>query len=126
MTALKATNRPTLIQAVWTLLLVCAVTVCLWQSPASAADDALDNARTAGFLGEQADGYVGLVNPSAPPSTVALMNEINTKRKAKYQQIASQNGTSVEAVQALIVPKIRDSLRPGWYYMNESGQWLQK
>ncbi|MEM7651959.1 MAG: YdbL family protein [Pseudomonadota bacterium] len=126
MTALKAINRPTVIHAIWALLLACAVSVFLWQAPVLAADDALDTARTAGFLGEQADGYVGLVNPSAPPSTIALMNEINAKRKAKYQQIASQNGTSVEAVQALIVPKIRASLRPGWHYMNESGQWLQK
>ena len=95
--------------------------------PASAwGQDALDSARAAGYLGEQLDGYVGLVDPNAPADVKALMADINAKRLVRYTEIAKQNGTDVAAVQALIVPKIWESLRPGWYYQAANGSWTRK
>lgn len=101
------------------------VAVPILSLPAQAGD-ALDQARSAGYLGERPDGYLGLVQPDAPDSMKALMKEYNRKRRAKYRELAEKNGTSVEAVQAIAAQKIREQLQAGWYYLGASGQWTQK
>jgi hypothetical protein len=89
--------------------------------------DALDDARAAGQLGERPDGYVDVVNPGAGADIVALKDQINAQRRKVYQQLAGEKGVPVEEVAALAAEKtIAQKLKPGMFYMNSSGQWVQK
>lgn len=88
--------------------------------------DPLDDIRTAGYVGEKADGLLGLVDPGAPASAKSLMQSINSKRMARYQELAAENGTPVEAVQKMVANKLKSRLQPGWYYMDAAGSWKQK
>jgi uncharacterized protein YdbL (DUF1318 family) len=96
--------------------------------PASVAQaDALDDARAAGLLGERPDGYVDVVSPSATPDIVSLKEQINAQRRKVYQQLAGEKGVPVEEVGALAAEKtIAQKLKPGMYYLNSAGQWVQK
>ncbi len=94
---------------------------------APAMADSLDDARAAGLVGERPDGLLGLVNPNAPTSVKSLVQSINAQRLQKYQQIAGEKGVPAEQVGAIVGEKtISERLKPGWYYMNASGQWVRK
>ncbi len=85
----------------------------------------LDDAKAAGWLGERSDGYVGIL-AGAPANAGALARDINAKRKAKYQGIATANGTSLAAVEMLVGKKLIARAKPGDYIMNAGGQWVRK
>ncbi len=57
-----------------------------------------------GLIGEQANGYIGLVRQDVPAEIRKLVDEVNAKRKAGYQKIATKQGVSLESV---------GQLRPG-------------
>ncbi len=86
----------------------------------------LDDAKSAGKVGERPDGYIGEVARDAGPDVKALVQEINAKRKQSYGQIAKKRGTSVEAVAALAGAKLVNGAPPGQYVMTASGQWIRK
>ncbi len=89
--------------------------------------DSLDDARAAGLLGERPDGYVDVVNPGASADIIALKEQINAQRRKFYQQLAGEKGVPAEEVGALAAEKtIAQKLKPGMYYLNSSGQWVQK
>ncbi|ABK42734.1 Uncharacterized conserved protein UCP025560 [Magnetococcus marinus MC-1] len=86
----------------------------------------LDEAKQAGYLGEQGDGYVGLVTPSAPSSAKQLMQEINLKRRDKYREIASKNNISLRSVEGVAGQKLIERADPGTYVLSPSGGWLRR
>lgn len=57
-------------------------------------DPAYAAAREAGQVGEQPDGYLGIVG-AGTPALRSLVNSINIQRKAKYTQ-AAENGATIE------------------------------
>lgn len=94
---------------------------------APAAADPLDDARAAGQIGERPDGYVAVVDASAPASIKALADSINRQRREAYQKIAQEKGVAIEQIGALTAEKIiNEKLRPGMFYMDASGAWKQK
>ena len=93
---------------------------------APAMADALDDARAAGLVGERPDGLVAPISPSAPADIKSLVQSVNAKRLEKYQQISAQKGVPVEQVGAIAGEKIIGNLKPGFYYMDSSGSWVQK
>lgn len=92
--------------------------------PAAALD--LDEARRKGLVGEQLDGYVGIVVSDPSPEVRALVAEVNERRRANYERIARQNGTAVEAVAALAGAKLIERLPPGHYVRADGGGWYVK
>ena len=93
---------------------------------APAMADSLDDARAAGLVGERPDGLVAPVSPSAPADIQSLVQSVNAQRMEKYQQIANEKGVPVEQIGAITAEKIIGRLKPGWYYMDSSGNWVQK
>jgi uncharacterized protein len=93
---------------------------------APAIADSLDQARATGVVGERPDGFVAAVSGNAPADVMSLIQSVNSKRLQRYQQIAGEKGVPVEQVGAITAEKIIAKLKPGWYYMNASGQWVQK
>jgi len=90
--------------------------------PALAID--LDGARSQGLLGEQADGYVGIVvRPT--PELERLAADINAKRRAHYEEIAERNGTVPEAVAALAGRKLVEGAASG-QFVKTNGAWTKK
>lgn len=87
---------------------------------------ALDDAKAAGLVGERPDGYLGLVDPNAPPAVKQLVDSVNAKRKAEYTRIAKQNGTAVDAVAALAGAKLIERTPPGQYVMGVDVRWVKK
>jgi uncharacterized protein YdbL (DUF1318 family) len=85
----------------------------------------LDGARAQGLLGEQADGYVGVVPAKPSPEIVALAEQVNARRRAHYEEIAARNGTPVEAVAALAGKKLIETAPPG-QWVKPKGGWVRK
>ena len=85
----------------------------------------LDQAKNDGLIGERADGYLGLVETGASAPVVALVQQVNTKRKAEYERIAAKNNLSLDQVQALAGKKTIERTRQGhWVLLN--GGWQRK
>ena len=87
----------------------------------------VEAAKTAGTVGEQADGDLGFVIPQDDPGLTAAVAEINTARARLYAETARRHGVSPEvagvaAAKALFETK----LRPGDYYRDATGVWRRK
>ena len=95
----------------------------LFASVAIAAD--LNQAKQKGLIGERADGYLGMVVSSAPADVVAMVADVNKKRKAQYEKIAKSNSITIAQVQALAGKKAIERTRGGdWIMVN--GGWQKK
>jgi hypothetical protein len=86
----------------------------------------LQEAKSEGFVGEQRDGYVGIVNNSASAEIQTLLNDVNSQRRQRYQQIAQQNGLSVDQVAALAYERAVEATQAGHFFQNASGSWVRK
>jgi uncharacterized protein len=87
--------------------------------PVAAAD--LAQAKASGLVGEQMNGYLGLVNPDAPDDVKALVNSINAQRQAEYQRIAAKNGVPPDEVARLTAQKVIGQAAPGQFVKTPSG-----
>lgn len=94
-------------------------------TPAAVAQN-LEEAKASGLIGEQRDGYIGLVQGSAPPAVVSLVENINRQRRERYQQIASENGISVDQVAQLAFNKAVEATRSGHFLEDANGRWVTK
>jgi hypothetical protein len=104
--------------------LAAALLVLALASPALARP--LDQARRAGLVGEQADGYLGIVSPNAPADVVRQVQQINAGRRAEYLQIAQRRGVPVEEVGKLQAQTLIPSqTRSGEYYRDPGGSWVR-
>src|SRR5262245_15589865 len=86
----------------------------------------LDDAKAAKLIGERPDGYVAAVKPNPTPDIARLVQQINDKRRAAYQDIASKTNTPVAQVGAVTAEKIRAQARPGELFMDAGGNWAPK
>ena len=98
-------------------------TLTLLLSMAAFALD-LDTAKSQGLVGEQTDGYLGVVK--ATPAAVELAAEINQKRRDAYERIAKQNGMTLDQVAKLAGQKAIDKTATGQYVKTPDGQWVEK
>ena len=87
----------------------------------------VDSAKAAGIVGEQADGFLGLVTSAADPAVKAAVAAINAGRADLYAQAGAKNGvTPVAAGAAAFESVVRGKLRPGDYYRPAGGGWVRK
>ena len=92
----------------------------------SAFAQTLQDAKSQGLIGEQRDGYVGFVVTNVPAEIAALVQQVNTERRQRYQQIAQENGIAIAQVQALAYQQAVDATQAGHYLQNASGAWVKK
>jgi uncharacterized protein YdbL (DUF1318 family) len=107
-------------------LLLLASVLVIAGVPITASAASLEQAKAQGLVGEQANGYLGVVAASAPAEVKALVANINQKRKQEYQAIAQRNKTSLDAVEALAGKKAIELTPAGQYVRPPSGQWVRK
>jgi uncharacterized protein len=93
--------------------------------PAMAAS--LDEAKTAGYIGERPDGYVGLVREDVPDWARQMVNQINAQRRETYAEVAERTpGATVREVGIIAGRKLIERAPAGHHVMNEQGQWVVK
>jgi uncharacterized protein YdbL (DUF1318 family) len=95
-----------------------------WSGPTWAIS--LQDAKAQGLIGEQANGYLGLVKSGASAEVKALVNDINAQRKKAYEDIARRNKTDLNVVETLAGKKAIDMTPSGQYVKLPSGQWVKK
>jgi uncharacterized protein YdbL (DUF1318 family) len=91
------------------------------------AKAAVDSAKSAGIVGERADGLLGFVTGAADPALRSAVAEINAGRREVYSQAAARSGATPEAAGAsAFVNAIQPRLQPGQYYKPNGGGWVRK
>jgi hypothetical protein len=85
--------------------------------------DAAASLRSSGQVGEQADGYLGVVG-SAPAAVRAQVDSVNIKRRAYYTDLAAKRGAKIEEVAATTgCELLRTKVAPGQFYRGTDGAW---
>ena len=100
--------------------------VCLTFTTLTAVAMDLNTAKSRGFLGEQQNGYLGLVDRNAPADAKSLMRDVNDQRRANYQSIARANELPLKTVESLAGQKAIEKTSRGNYIQAPNGQWVKK
>jgi uncharacterized protein YdbL (DUF1318 family) len=92
---------------------------------ALAAGD-LTQLKADGLIGEQVNGYIGLVRADVPADVKRLVDDVNAKRKAGYQAIATKQGVSLTEVEKVGGNTAIEKTLEGNYIRDASGTWMKK
>ena len=84
----------------------------------------LTQAKSQGLIGEQANGYIGLIKDSTEAK--ALIEDINTKRKEAYISLAKKNNLKLQDVEKLAGKKLTKKAVPGEFIQSATGAWVKK
>jgi uncharacterized protein YdbL (DUF1318 family) len=92
-------------------------------APAQAQrDPAYSAARTSGQIGEQTNGYLGIVGAETPELR-RLVNDINIKRRAVYTRRAQAENATVEQYAITAGCEAISRTAPGEKYQAPDGSW---
>ena len=92
----------------------------------AAVQESAAELRATGLVGEQYDGYLGLVG-SAPPRVRAEMDAVNIRRRAHYTELAARRRARVEEVGVAAACEILATrVGPGEYYRLADGVWHRR
>ncbi|WP_151669486.1 YdbL family protein [Nitrincola schmidtii] len=103
---------------IWVLLLA------LLSLPAFA--QSLDQAKSQGLVGEQLNGYVGIVTSSPSSALRSMVTEINQQRRALYQRSAKEASVSLEVFEARAGQRLQERAKSGEFIQDNNGQWRRK
>lgn len=91
----------------------------------AAAKAAVDAAKASGVVGEQADGFLGIVS-GGDADLRAAVAEINTGRAAVYKDTAAKTGVTVDAAGQATAKQLYARLGAGQYWKPLGGGWTKK
>ena len=83
----------------------------------------LGEAKTQGVVGEQPDGYLGVVAPSADATEIVKL--INAARKTQYERLAKDNKLALPDVEAMAGLKAIEKTQSGQYIL-VNDKWAKK
>lgn len=87
----------------------------------------IDQAKSQGVVGEQADGYVGFRTASSDPALRAAVDATNAGRRQAYARSASEAGTTADVAGArMFEGQLLPRISSGQWYRNAQGQWVQR
>ncbi|MGB3625511.1 MAG: YdbL family protein, partial [Henriciella sp.] len=95
-------------------------------APAQAGDPQIETAKQQGVVGERIDGYLGIVDGGADAALIRRVQDINNKRRAAYDDLAEQTGTTPEQVARITGEKLIAGAASGEFIMDDSGNWIRK
>ena len=112
------------------ILTAAALALMALSSPAfaqgAAEKAAVDAAKAAGIVGEQADGYLGFVSGAGDGATTAAVNAINAGRADVYAQTAAKSGTTREAAGQATGAQLIARTPAGQFVKSLGGGWSRK
>lgn len=85
----------------------------------------LTSAKADGLIGEQANGYIGFVK-AAPDDVKKLVKSVNSKRKAKYKQIAKKQQIALNDVEKIGGKKAIGKTKSGNFVKPAGKGWTKK
>lgn len=92
-------------------------------APAQAQrDPAYASARANGSVGEQVDGYLGIVG-EATPALQLIVDDINIRRRAVYAEKALENNATLEQYAMTAGCQAIARTEPGEKYQAPDGSW---
>ena len=94
-----------------------------WAMDLSSAMSKLSTVKNQGLVGEQTDGYLGVVKNQNDAQTIAQL--INQARKEQYQKMAQNHKVPLQEIEALAGKKAIEKTAPG-LYIKIDGKWLKK
>ena len=100
------------------------LSLLLATSFAFAAD--LPTAKKQGLIGEQNNGYLGVVKSDAPADIKALVADVNGQRKAQFSQIAAKNGITEAEAAKIFAREAAARTAAGNYIQDPAGAWVRK
>jgi hypothetical protein len=106
--------------------LIFALLISMMTATVAVADSPLTKPKADGLIGEQANGYIGLVAQDVPANIRQLVNETNARRKAGYQKIAAKQGASLGDVERVGGNTAIEKTLPGNYVRDANGVWRKK
>jgi uncharacterized protein YdbL (DUF1318 family) len=107
---------------------VAAAAALAFAAPSLAQDNTLNQARAAGLIGEQADGYLGVVPGADISATLrGRVDQNNIQRRALYTRRATERNVSVNEMAAAVACEVFERrIALGERYRTEAGQWRQR
>jgi len=103
-----------------------ALLISLMTMSVAVAASPLAKPKADGLIGEQANGYIGLVKQNVSADIKKLVNDANANRRAGYQSIAKRQGTSMAEVEKVGGQTAMDKTLRGNYIRDASGVWRKK
>jgi uncharacterized protein YdbL (DUF1318 family) len=97
-----------------------------WAPTALALPDALEAARRDGIVGEQVDGYLGLVKGDAPADIRKQVDSVNAQRREKYAEKAKERNTDVATFAAITGKKLVEDSPAGSFVRGADGRWVKR
>ncbi len=102
------------------------LTLCLSIITTPAWAISKDDAKTQGLIGEQANGYLGLVNNNAGADVQALVKDINSKRRSAYEQGAKKAGVERKVFETRMGQRLQERAPAGHFIRQPNGSWKRK
>lgn len=90
--------------------------------PTAGRTQSLSDLRTAGAVGEGFDGFARARSGSAK----ATVDAVNAKRRSIYAARAKQQGTTASQVGRVYAKQIMGKAPNGTWFLQETGNWVQK
>jgi len=111
----------------WMTRVILALFIGMLTVAVSVANESpLTQPKADGLIGEQADGYVGLVTNDVPANIRQLVNQVNAKRKAGYEKIAAKQGVPLSEVEKVGGNTAYEKTLKGNYVRDANGRWRRK
>lgn len=108
----------------WLIRIAAAVVIVVSFAVGASQAQSLDAVRASGAVGEQFDGYATVRDGGA--DVKALVDTVNAKRRAIYEQRAAAQGVAADQVGRVYAEKIMQKAPAGTWFRDESGNWSQK
>ena len=86
----------------------------------------IDSAKAQGLVGEANTGYLAAVKTPASAEVNALIADVNSIRKTKFQSAAKKTGTTVAQVSNRFYEIAIQKTEAGHFYQDKGGRWVKK
>lgn len=94
---------------------------------AHAAPPIVEEAKSKCVVGEQSDGYLGVVDSAAASETLKReVRNINQQRKAHFAELAAKNGITIEDAAALTGKRLVEGASSGQCVRMPDGSWAKQ
>ncbi|MGE0407671.1 MAG: YdbL family protein [Amphiplicatus sp.] len=94
---------------------------------AYAASALIEDAKSKCVVGEQADGYLGVIDSGEASAELRReVDSVNLQRKAAYARLAERNGVTVADAAKVTAEKLINQAPSGQCVRDQSGSWLRK